>query len=128
MANNELILEFGLPGLNEIIKAAKRHHMAYAGLKKEYTRKVETELVAQGCIPMTPYTSVEVGFQWIESGRARDPDNIRAGSKFILDAMVNRGVIKDDSMKYIRILRDSFMKGSERAVIVRWIARTEETI
>ena len=128
MASNELVLEFGLPGLNEIIKAAKRHHMAYAAMKKKYTQMVEAELIAQGCIPMTPYTTVEVGFQWIEGGRARDPDNIRVGAKFVLDAMVNIGVIKDDSMKYVKILRDSFVEGTERAVIVRWIAHTEETI
>jgi Holliday junction resolvase RusA-like endonuclease len=111
MASNELILEFGLPGLNEIIKAAKTptrgkrayHGVVYAAMKKKYTQMVEAE-----------------------GGRARDPDNIRVGAKFVLDAMVNQGVIKDDSMKYVKILRDSFMKGTGRAVIVRWIAHTEE--
>lgn len=126
MTNNELTLSFGLPGLNEIIKVAKAHHMAYASMKKKHTQAVEAELIAQDCIPTKPYESVEIGFAWTEGGRARDPDNIRVGAKFVLDAMVNRGVIKDDSMKHIKILRDEFMKGKERAVTVRWTEYKEE--
>ena len=135
MANNELVLSFSLPGLNEIIKAAKiptRQRgkrtppgMAYASMKKKYTELVEAELIAQDCIPDEPFSEIDIEFIWTEKGRSRDPDNIRMGAKFILDAMVNRGIISDDSMKYVKSIRDTFRKGKERGVIVRWMAHKE---
>lgn len=132
MVNNELHLSFGLPGLNEIIKAAKipskpRRNgkrappgIVYSAMKKKNTEMVEAELVAQGCIPAKPFQMIDIEFIWTEKGRARDPDNVRVGAKFVLDAMVHRGIIPDDSMKYIKLLADKFVKGSERAVIVKW--------
>jgi len=100
MATNHLVLSFGLPGLNEIIKVAKRHHMAYASMKKKYTQMVETELIAQGCIPDKPYAAIAIEFEWVEG--------------------VNRGIIPNDTRKEVRILRDLYPAGKERAVIVRW--------
>ena len=135
MANNELILSFSLPGLNEIIKAAKiptRQRgkrtppgMAYASMKKKYTQMVEMELIAQNCIPDEPFQMIDIEFIWTEAAHPRDPDNVRFGAKPILDAMVNRGIIPDDSMKYIKGSRDTFRKGKERGVIVRWTLHKE---
>jgi len=115
-----LTLPFGLPGLNEMIDVARANRYASAKQKKKYTRLVEKELIAQHCIPETPMESISINCIWTESGRARDPDNIRVGIKYILDAMVNTGVLKDDSMKYVRFLGDTFQKGDKRAVAVEW--------
>lgn len=128
MTNNELTLSFRLPGLNEIIKVAKAHHMAYATMKKKHTQAVEAELITQGCVPDKPFKMIDIEFVWIESGRARDPDNVRVGAKFVLDAMVHQGIIPDDSMKYVKLLADKFIKGKERSVIVKWTGYTEESI
>jgi len=122
MTQNNLTLSFGLPGLNEMINVARTNRYASAKQKKKYTRLVEKELIAQHCIPETPLTSISVTCIWTESGRARDPDNIRVGIKYILDAMVNTGVLKDDSMKYVKFLSDTFQKGEKRTVQVTWIA------
>ena len=125
-----LELNYGLPGLNKFIKTAKIsvkrrgkraiNGIAYALMKKKYTQMVEAELIAQDCIPDEPFDYIDVEFTWIEAAHPRDPDNVRAGSKFILDAMVNRGVIPDDTMRYIHELRDKYVKGNKRAVIIRW--------
>ena len=128
MTNNELTLSFGLPGLNEMIRTARGNKYASAKQKKKYTQAVEAELIAQGCIPEEPYQNIDIEFIWIESGRARDPDNVRMGAKFVLDAMVNQGIIPDDSMKYVKLLADTFKKDKERSVIVEWTGYTEESI
>jgi len=128
MVNNELILKFGLPGLNEMIYVARGNKYASATQKKKYTRVVEAELIAQGCIPVKPYRVIDITFVWTEKGRGRDPDNVRVGAKFILDAMVNQGIIPDDSMKYVGIIADRFIKGKERGIIVKWAGYTEESI
>ncbi|MEA1999721.1 MAG: hypothetical protein U9N61_10440 [Euryarchaeota archaeon] len=123
---NELVIPFGLPGLNEIIMVARGNRYASARQKKKYTRLVE-ELLIQGCIPEEPYRLIDIEFTWTESGRARDPDNVRAGAKFILDAMVNQAIIVDDSMKYIKLLADKFKRGKKRAVSVKWTVHEEGT-
>ena len=120
LTQNNLTLSFGLPGLNEMIDVARGNRYASAKQKKKYTKLVEKELVAQHCIPKTPLTSISVNCVWTESGRARDPDNIRVGIKYILDAMVNTGVLKDDSMKYVKFLSDTFQKGDKRKVEIDW--------
>ena len=118
--NQSLTLSFGLPGLNEMINVARTNRYASAKQKKKYTKKVEKELIAQHCIPETPMTSISINCIWTESGRARDPDNIRVGIKYILDAMVNTGVLKDDSMKHVKFIGDTFQKGNKRTVQVNW--------
>ena len=121
MINNNIIIKGGLPGLNEMIDIARRNRYESAKQKKKYTKLVEKELVVQHCIPDKPYTSLGITCLWIESGRARDPDNVRAGIKYVLDAMFNMGVLKDDSIKYVRFLKDTFEKGNKRMVEVTWV-------
>ena len=127
MTNNYLVLSFGLPSQNDVIKTAKRHYMAYASMKKKHTAEIGKELIAQGCIPDRPYSRIDIECVWIEAGRTRDPDNILCGGlKPILDAMVNQGIIKDDSIKQVNRITSTFERGKERAVIVRWTEHKEE--
>ena len=121
MTKMQLHLDFGLPGLNEIIDAAKRSPYTYATLKKTYNLLVADELFVQDCIPNRPYEMLTLYFDWTETAQhLRDPDNIRAGAKFVLDAMVQVGMIKDDSMKRVRSIRDLFQIGESRKVEVSW--------
>lgn len=120
MTKQSLTLSFGLPGLNEMIRIARGNKYASAKQKKKYTKLVEKELIAQQCIPDEPLESIIVNCIWTESGHARDPDNIRVGVKYVLDGMVNTGVLKDDSMKYVKFLSDIFQKGDKRMVEIFW--------
>lgn len=43
-----------------------------------------------------------IGFTWVEPDRRRDIDNISAGKKYILDALVALGVLPDDSWKHVK--------------------------
>lgn len=121
MATNHLVLSFGLPSQNEVIKTAKRHYMAYASMKKKHTAEIGEALIDQGCIPDTPYSRIDIECVWIETGRSRDPDNILCGGlKPILDAMVKQGIIVDDSIKQVNRITATFERGTERAVIIKW--------
>ena len=51
----------------------------------------------------------------------RDPDNIAFAKKFILDAAAVRGVLPDDSFKYIHKIEDNFIKSTENKVEIRII-------
>ena len=85
-----------LPGFNEIIEAAKRNPHEYARMKETCTA-----MVAWLAKKLPSYEKVALVITWYEPDHRRDPDNIMAGQKFIMDGLVQAGVIPDDSQKYI---------------------------
>ena len=85
-----------LPGLNEIVAAAKSHFGAYAKMKERYTNEIAW---LSKKLPSCEKIALEI--TWYEPDHRRDPDNIMVGQKFILDALVHAGVIPNDSQKYI---------------------------
>lgn len=96
-----MIIEYPgrLPGLNEIIKAAKQgrgKYQPYAMMKDRYTSEI-------GWLAkkLPAYDRVDITITWHEPNDRRDPDNIMGGMKFICDGLVAGGVIKDDKKKYI---------------------------
>jgi hypothetical protein len=83
-----------LPGMNEMIAAAKGsggRGRGYATMKLAWTLKVKSE--AKG---LRPVSRAFLRFTWFESSRRRDPDNVCAAKKFILDGLVAAGVLPKD--------------------------------
>ncbi|NLG89791.1 MAG: RusA family crossover junction endodeoxyribonuclease [Clostridiaceae bacterium] len=100
-------IEGRLPGLNEMIDAAKQgkgKYQPYAMMKEEYTT-----MIGWLAKKLPKYEKVVLIITWYEPDRRRDPDNIMAGQKFILDGLVQAGVIPDDSQKYILGIYHRFM-------------------
>lgn len=96
-------IEGRLPGLNEMIEAAKSHFGAYASMKQTYT-----DMVAWLAKKLPTYERVALIITWYEPDERRDPDNIMAGQKFILDGLVAAGTIPNDSQKYVRGIMHRF--------------------
>ena len=95
-----------LPSLNDIIEAAKKgrgKYQPYAIMKEQYTSDI-------GWLAkkLPAYERVDITITWYEPNLRRDPDNIMAGQKFILDGLVAGGVIKDDSQRYINSISHQF--------------------
>lgn len=44
---------------------------------------------------------VSLEFVWYEPNRKRDIDNVIFGEKFILDGLVEMGILENDSQKYV---------------------------
>lgn len=86
-----------LPGFNEIIEAAKSHFGEYAQMKETYT-----EMVAWLAKKLPKYGKVNITIIWYEPNEKRDPDNVQAGCKFILDGLVKAGTIPNDTRRYIK--------------------------
>ena len=72
----------------------------------------------------TDYKPVIGHFTWIEENKRRDLDNICFAKKFILDALVNAGVLADDNRKIVTNFTDSFGYSNKSRVIVE----LEETV
>ena len=103
-----------LPGLNELIAAAKRpmgrankdglRWGSYSQLKREWVNKILGRLKHLKKVHRAYFK-----FSWYEGNRKRDPDNIAAaGRKIILDALVMSGTLKNDGWSHVQGWEDHF--------------------
>lgn len=117
---NSFTVHGRLPGLNELIAANRLYRYAGANLKKEADTMVRLAIrAARGrgeCWPV--HDQVAVLFYWFERTHKRDLDNIFSAKKFVLDAMVAEGLIKNDSQRYVGALCDRFTVEDEDGVTV----------
>jgi len=99
MKEMKIIIPGRLPGFNEIIDAAKyarNKYQAYSQMKEHYTN-----MVAWLAKRLPKFKKVALIITWYEPNRHRDPDNIMAGQKFIIDGLVTAGIIPNDNQKHI---------------------------
>ena len=115
-----------LPGQNEMIKAAKigRRGGAYSSEKKKLTTSVALMALSAGLTPVEGRCFIR--FLWHEPNKRRDYDNIRAGAKYILDGLVEAGIIQDDGWRCVTGLDDRFFKDKEDPRVVVQIIELEE--
>ena len=102
----EITIPGELPDLNTIIRIAKSHPMAYAKAKE-----VHTEAVAWECVGYPKdqlEMPVDIVCTWITKNLRKDPDNVSAGVKFILDGLVQAGILPDDRRKQINSITHYF--------------------
>ena len=95
-----------LPDLNRIIAASKRHWGGYAQEKRRHTRRVVLLARAAGLKPIT--RPVTIKFTWICKDRRKDKDNVRVAAKYILDGLVEAGILADDGWGQIEGFTDQF--------------------
>ena len=104
-----------LPGLNEMIDAAKGsggRGAGYARLKRDWTEAVWAH-AKSARLPSFP-GRVVLRFRWFERDRRRDPDNVAAAKKLVMDGLVKAGVLKGDGWKFVQSWTDSFDVVPER--------------
>lgn len=61
---------------------------------------------------------VKIHFHWIEANKRRDLDNICFAKKFILDALVKFGKLRDDNRKCVTAFTDTFGYGDQTKVLL----------
>ena len=103
-----------LPSLNEYIRVCRTNPFQASNFKKNLEINIGFYLKE---IPKFE-KPVSIHFHWIENNKRRDLDNICASKKFILDALVKEGKLKDDNRKCVTAFRDTFECGSEAKVIL----------
>lgn len=115
----ELEIHGPLPGLNELIDAAKRgrtaggvRHDRYTRLKRRWTAAVAAVARAAG---LQPVERAWLRFVWREPDRRRDPDNVAAGGrKLVLDGLVAAGVLPGDGWRAVAGWKDEFVVDAAR--------------
>lgn len=94
-----------LESLNETLKIP-RFRFTQAKRRRMFKRHIGQWILYSQVPKFT--TPVSIHFRWVEKDRRRDYDNIRAGSKLILDALVRQERIVNDSQAWLRPPTDSF--------------------
>ena len=108
-----------LPGMNELIKAAKGYRgrgIGYANLKRKWT---DTVALLARAAKLPRLDRVAISFEWHERTKRHNPDNIAAGGhKVILDGLVKAGVLRNDGWSEIAGFSDTWCVSRKAGVWV----------
>lgn len=102
------------PSLNEYINACRTNAYKGAKMKKDLQRDMSWYLRS---VPKMN-GRVHVHFRWQEENKRRDLDNVAFAKKFILDALVEAGILENDDRKHVSGFSDSFVYGDVAKVTV----------
>lgn len=90
-----------LVGLNEYTSENRKNRYAGAKMKAEMQTLCKLAIL-HSKIPKVINYPISIEITWHELNARRDIDNITFATKFILDALVARKIIIDDSQKYVK--------------------------
>lgn len=92
-----------LPSLNDVIRKNRENMFCGNTYKKEtekiISRYIQLALTTGELKPVSEPCTIRI--DWYEKTKRRDVDNIQSSQKFILDALVNNGVLPDDNRKHV---------------------------
>lgn len=97
--------------LNEYINTERRNKYAAAKIKDNLTNEVAFQCELKRL--EKPQGKVDMIFKWHVKGR-HDSDNIAFAKKFVLDGMVQAGLLENDSPKFVRHLADYIYRDVEK--------------
>lgn len=103
-----------MPSCNDYIRACRANPHVGAKMKARTEDEISIYIMR---LPRFE-RPVKIGFHWVESSKRRDLDNICFAKKFILDAMVKCGKLKDDNRKCVTAFTDTFGYGEQTKVIL----------
>lgn len=113
------------PGENEILKARKSKFFQYTAMKARFTGIVEMHTMSainrrnvRFDSVIVPFPAVTLRLTYCEERTNRDPDNIAAAKKFILDGLVKAGIIQNDGWKQVLGWQERFRKHRQAGILV----------
>lgn len=121
---DELIIRGQLDGLNDYTKACRANR--YVGNKMKKDNQDYITIFIREQMSEERFERVAIRFNWFEPNRRRDPDNIAFAKKFILDALVNEGVLRNDSQRYIEHFEDYFYVDANNPRVEVWFTEIED--
>ena len=110
-----------LPSLNSYINACLTNRFQASKMKRDLENDIGVYLQKMPKFEKP----IKIHFHWVEENKRRDLDNVAFGKKFILDAMVKFGLLKDDNRRFVTAFTDTFEYAKEAKVILE-ISEVEE--
>lgn len=118
-----------LPSLNDVIRKNRENMFCGNTYKKEtekiISRYIQLALTTGELKPVSEPCTIRI--DWYEKTKRRDVDNIQSSQKFILDALVNNGVLPDDNRKHVVQIYHTIHDSIENKVSVT-IERNEKNV
>lgn len=118
----ETLIALKLPSLNEYTNECRRHKYAGARMKKKYEEAIGLYIQK---LPRFE-NPVRITFIWLEGNKKRDLDNVCFAKKFILDALVKYGKLKDDNRNNVCGFTDRFLYGTTWGVVLQIVEEQNE--
>ena len=107
----KLVIPGQFPTMNKIINTAKTHWTKYRKMKESEDEKV-CWYATQQKIPL--FEKAKLKITYIRKNSRTDPDNVVVAKKFILDGLVQAGVLIDDTCKHIKGFEESWEVDKEK--------------
>lgn len=108
------VIDMKLPSLNDYIRVCRSNPFQASKFKKDLEQQIGVYVSR-----LPKFTKpIKIHFHWVEGNKRRDLDNISAGKKFILDALVKTGRLKDDNRRCVTAFTDTFGYGDSTKVIL----------
>ena len=121
----KLVIQGRLCSLNEYIKAERSNRYKGAKLKKDNERIIVVA-IKQQLRNVKINDPVYMNYLWVVPDKRTDRDNIVFARKFIQDALVNTGILKDDSWIHVIGFSDRFEVDKENPRIEVLIKEAEQ--
>lgn len=107
-------IDMKLPSLNDYIRVCRSNPFQASKFKKDLEQQIGVYVSR-----LPKFTKpIKIHFHWVEGTKRRDFDNVSAGKKFILDAMVKAGKLQDDNRRFVTAFTDTFSYDKETKVIL----------
>ena len=94
------MIKITIPGdisvsLNLLLDLCKTHWSKYYKMSQDTVSLIYYYLKAQKVKPVEKYP-VRIKITWYAANKRRDPDNLASNKKFLIDALVKAGVLRND--------------------------------
>ena len=117
---NTFTIKAKLPSLNDVIDKNRTNRFAGNNFKQEIQEvigwEIKQALTKKTLKPVENPCIIEI--EWHEKTRRRDVDNIQSSQKFILDALVQNKVLKNDSQRYVKQVYHEVYNDNDDFVVV----------
>ena len=115
-----------LPSLNQYVKEVGRHYQGGAKFKRYYKEIIWAYYKEARIKPLK--MPCRISFEWHEKkgGHKRDLDNIAFAKKFILDSLVDGGILPDDNRDVVTEFVDTFKLDAEATGVLITIEELEQ--
>lgn len=110
----QLLIEGELTALNEYINAERSNRRFAAEIKKDETGYCQDAAEKSDLKLQETDFPCALIITWYVKNKRKDADNIAFAKKFILDGLVEAGVLPNDNRKYVQGFTDIVKEDKER--------------
>ena len=100
-----IIIPGVLPGLNEYVRANRANPHTGSQMSRQAHALCRTGMIRYNGRQVK---RARIVFRWVEKNKRRDKDNVAFAKKFILDALQETGILKNDGWEEVASFTDEF--------------------